>query len=162
MWYALQCEKGWEESCLQICKNQIDPTVLQDAFLLTYEKMRRYEGRWHMETENLFPECIILDSQDESALTKEIEKLPIKKKLLRMFSQEEQNFMQELYGRSKHLPMSKGIIHGGVTKVTEGPLIGRESLFCKIDRHKRLVFLVNPDQAFGKNVKAGLEIVEKM
>lgn len=161
MWYAFQCEKGQEESCLQICKAQLNKAILRDAFLLTYEKMRKYEGSWHVETVNMLPEHIILDCYDSEMLSKEVEKLPIEKKSLRTISEEERNFLQGLCGQSKHLAMSKGVISGGVTRVTEGPLVGREALFRKIDRHKRLVFLINPDQGLGCDVKVGLEIVEK-
>ncbi|MDD3139535.1 MAG: transcription termination/antitermination NusG family protein [Lachnospiraceae bacterium] len=161
MWYALQCEKGQEEYCLQICKSQINRAILQDAYWLTYEKMRKYEGSWHMEKENLFPGYIILVSDNAEILRQEIESLPIKEKVFRVVSEEEQRFIQNLCGQSKHLAMSKGVIHGGVTRVTEGPLVGREALFRKIDRHKRLVFLFNPDTVLGSDVKVGLEIVEK-
>ncbi|MDD3140732.1 MAG: antitermination protein NusG, partial [Lachnospiraceae bacterium] len=70
-------------------------------------------------------------------------------------------FLQELCDQNHHLPMSRGVIHGGITRVTEGPLVGHESLFRKIDRHKRLVFLINSDQGLCGDVKVGLEIVEK-
>lgn len=161
MWYALQCEKGQENACLQICKRQLNKDILQDAFMLTYEKMRKYEGSWHGEKVNLFPGHIILEAENREKLQDAIQNLSITYTSFQHVSEEEQTFLQNLCGQSKHLAMSKGVIHGGVTKVTEGPLVGREVLFRKIDRHKRLVFLVNPDQELGSDMKAGLEIVEK-
>ena len=59
------------------------------------------------------------------------------------------------------MSMSRGIIRGGETHVTEGPLKGKEELIRRIDRHKRVAYLDN--WAFsGKGlVKAGLEIASK-
>ena len=57
--------------------------------------------------------------------------------------------------------MSTGVIEGDRVIVTDGPLVGREALISKIDRHKRLAYL--DMRMFGriKTIKVGLEIVRK-
>ena len=57
--------------------------------------------------------------------------------------------------------MSEGVIEGDTVKVTRGPLVGREGLIRKIDRHKRRAYL--EVTMFGRTIPAsvGLEIVRK-
>ncbi len=57
--------------------------------------------------------------------------------------------------------MSEGVIEGDTVRVTRGPLMGREGLIRKIDRHKRRAYL--EVTMFGRTVPAsvGLEIVRK-
>ena len=57
--------------------------------------------------------------------------------------------------------MSEGVIEGDTVKVTRGPLMGREGLIRKIDRHKRRAYL--EVTMFGRTIPAsvGLEIVRK-
>ena len=61
----------------------------------------------------------------------------------------------------KVVEMSTGVIEGDRVIVTDGPLVGREALISKIDRHKRLAYL--DMRMFGrtKTIKVGLEIVRK-
>ncbi len=76
--------------------------------------------------------------------------------------QAEEKFLKDLYGDSRHLMMSKGIVKGGFPKVTAGPLKGMEHKICRIDRHKRLAKLKMPTEQKLGYITAGLEITEKI
>ena len=168
MWYILHCPQKNEDMILQSCRQKIDRSVLKDAFSFTCEKMRRYQGSWHLEKQKLFPEYVFLESDDALALSKALE--PYRDivqvleagELLWPVEKSEENFLKELCGESRHLSMSRGVIHSGKTHVTEGPLKGKEQMIAKIDRHKRLAFLRLPDAKKDSYVKVGLEIVEKI
>lgn len=73
MWYVLYCPGGDEEAILKTCRQQISSWVLKDAFLFTYERMKRYQGSWHLEKEKLFPKYIFLESEDGGLLSAELE-----------------------------------------------------------------------------------------
>lgn len=112
--------------------------------MLTYDKMRRYEGIWHLERKLLFPECILLESQQEEALSEGLKRCGYfngisgwKAGLIRV-GQDEEEFLRRLCGKERYLGMSRGIICKGVPRITEGPLKGMENRIIMIDRHKRL------------------------
>ena len=120
--------------------------MLKDAFVFTCDRMRRYEGAWHLERLLLFPGTVFLESQDGELLRSELECHP---EICQAFGMkngsalcavdpETEGFLKDLYGASHHFRMSRGYIRDGKTFVTEGPLRGKESLIRKIDRHKRV------------------------
>ena len=74
----------------------------------------------------------------------------------------EERFLKDLYGDSRNLKMSRGIVKNGVTQVTAGPLKGLEKRICRIERHKRLVKLKMPTEQSIGYIMAGLEITEKI
>lgn len=127
-----------------------------DAFVLTYDKMRRYEGAWHVERKELFPDYVFLESSKSSE-----ESEARQYGAFFQLDRETEALLKSLCGEAHHLKMSRGVIRNGVTKVLEGPLLGRESQIRKIDRHKRLARVeISAEGVFGY-VPAGLEIVEK-
>ena len=171
MWYVLYCPNQKETEVIRSCRRRLSAQALTDAFVLTYDRMRRYEGAWHTERKPLFPDCVFLESKDGESLVKELEQyreiddhqndhyipIPIDKK--------EEAFLQSLCGSERHSALSKGYIRDGHTCVTEGPLVGKEAYIRRIDRHKRLAELrlpggeESPDGP--RKMCVGLEIVEK-
>lgn len=135
-----------------------------------------------MEEKLLFPSYILFDSEDGVRLAKEIGRLGFQGDgigrrgvgLVRV-NQDAEKLLKRLYGKRRHMEMSKGIIRNGIPQVTAGPLKGMEQRICMIDRHKRLAKLAVPTrqgmgvpdgrrkrykQEFGF-ITAGLEITEK-
>lgn len=179
IWYLLPCKEQEEQKILASCRKYLSDRAIRDAFVLTYDQMRRYQGIWHMEKKLLFPANVLLESENEEILKGELRR---QKRLVEGISWnilkldwtenvggllrldlEEEAFLRSLCGEQKHIGMSKGIICKGVTQVFEGPLRGREAQICKIDRHKRLARL--EAQKGRKNLRyilAGLEIVERV
>lgn len=145
----------------------------KDVFLLTYDRMRRYEGAWHTEKKLLFPSYVFLESENETFLAERMricsgdmfpaEQTDHNDRLIRVGRQAE-DFLRFLYRNAHHLEMSKGIIQNGIPKITAGPLKGMEEQICRIDRHKRLAKLTMPADLKERNmsyITAGLEIAEK-
>lgn len=165
IWYILQCPDENTAGWIRFCKENISEDVLKDAFVLSYQRMKRYQGDWHLEWDNVFSGCIFLETEELDALSEELLQ---NKTLFRHFqegkglqevSEKAEALLQEFSGKSHQIPMSRGVIRKGITIVTEGPLRGREQWITRIDRHKRLAFLnLIPGTA---PMKAGLEITEK-
>ncbi|BCZ26083.1 hypothetical protein EUBC25_01700 [Claveliimonas bilis] len=166
MWYALKCHPGKEQEILESCRQEIDSRILCDAFLFTYDQMKRYEGSWHVEKKQMFPQYVFLETKDGRALLEHFKfssAFPAAeaKENLKKISSEEERFLQSLYNTGHHLPMSEGYIRDGQTHVTCGPLVGWERQIKKIDRHKRLAKLAFPGNDFVTMIPAGLEIKSK-
>ena len=129
--------------------------------------MRRYEGSWHVECEQMFPEYVFLETEDPAALKKALKpyqdlvQLLEDGTLLQRVDPEEEKLLRLLGGKEHHLNISQGYIRDGVTYVTGGPLVGLESRIRKIDRHKRTAQIETTDDGLGNFFTAGLEIVSK-
>ena len=182
IWYLLYCHKQNERETLDICRQNISKGALLNAFVFTYDRMRRFQGEWHMEKQLMFPAGVFLESDDEATLMEELRRYSKKAKPGAVFKalapvkKSEEMFLKSLCGESRHLVMSKGVIQDGITQITEGPLRGMEERICRIDRHKRLARLAVPQSiSLKKNVTGnatsessvlgsvpvGLEIIEK-
>ena len=173
MWCALKCRRGEEENIMDACRKRIPREMMQDIFVFTYDRLRRYEGEWHMETKLMFPDYVFLETEDIQRLSEELEPyrefvqvLEGSDMLWRVCPQEER-FLRRLCGNGHHLSMSRGYIMDGRTYVTRGPLKGLERQIRKIDRHKRIARIEAPEVS-GEDasdlrlpVVAGLEIVSK-
>ena len=73
----------------------------------------------------------------------------------------EVTFMEGLGGKEQIVGMSEGFIENDKVVITSGPLVGREGLIRKIDRHKRKAFI--EIEMFGRpqKVEMGVEILWK-
>lgn len=151
---------------MRMCRRDIGPAAIEDVFVLTYDRMRRFNGAWHVEKAEAFPECVFLEIKRPQLFMEEIKKrqdiiqnlvigVPI------LLPKEEEQFLKDIFGDSRHLAMSKGYIAAGKTYVTEGPLRGKEMLIQKIDRHRRMAKLPVPKARQLREIRLGLEIVEK-
>ncbi len=182
IWYFFNCHKQNERETLDICRQNMSKGVLLNAFVFTYDRMRRFQGEWHMEKQLMFPAGVFLESDDEATLMEELRRYSKKAKPGAVFKalapvkKSEEMFLKSLCGESRHLGMSKGVIQDGITQITEGPLRGMEERICRIDRHKRLARLAVPQgSSFHHNlagnmtsesfvlrsVPVGLEIIDK-
>ncbi len=149
--------------------------ALRDAFVLTYDRMRRYDGSWHTERQPLFPDYVFLESADAKQFVREMKQYQDVFQILGdddgpiPVAPEEERFLRNLCGPDHHSKMSRGYILNGETHVTEGPLRGKESLIRRIDRHKRLARLEMPERMLQiflekgriREMNVGLEIVAK-
>ena len=153
IWYAVRCKAGMEQQTAEEWNQRHDGKACR-AFIITYEKMKRYEGSWHLICEPLLSGYFFLKTEESKVLEEAQDSIPI--------DSGEERFLKELGGRDHHVPMSRGYIREGKTCVTEGPLCGHESQIQKIDRHKRLAHLdCRMDQYQRKGLWAGLEIVSQ-
>ena len=73
IWYVIYCPNHREENLVQSCRQHLSREALKDVFYLTYDKMRRYQGAWHTERQQMFPHYIFLESDNEERLRKELE-----------------------------------------------------------------------------------------
>ena len=182
IWYLLFCHKQNEWNTLDICRQHLSKRALLNAFVLTYDRMRRFQGEWHVEKQLMFPAGVFLESADEASLMEELRQYRGKAKpgaafkALTPVKKSEEIFLKSLCGEARHLRMSRGVIQDGITQIIEGPLRGMEERICRIDRHKRLARLAVPQSiSLKKNVTGnatsessvlgsvpvGLEIIEK-
>ena len=162
IWYMQKCVKGQEESAVRGWKAQ-HPSGREEAFFFTYDRLKRFEGDWHLLKLPLFPGLIFLECEQEIPQKKSGFMQDQDSRAMQVDSRTEE-FLRELGGEAHHVSMSRGVIRNGVTIVTEGPLEGKEAKIQKIDRHKRLAKIgrgLNVPFCQEGGFWAGLEITSK-
>ena len=83
----------------------------------TYDRMKRYQGQWHVEQGIAFPDIIFLESEDPDALEQELHDKCPDSRMIRL-SSEQKGLFAQLFGAEKHMSLSKGHIREGRTHVT--------------------------------------------
>ena len=162
----MTCNNQEEQKILTILRKNISPEAFHDIFILTYDRMRKYMGAWHLERQLLYPGNIILETNNKANLLRELKncrEMNMQEKQLSRMDEREEALLKRLCGENHHLEMSRGVITRGSTQVTEGPLKGMEHRIRRIDRHKRLasVELAEKPEAELGYIPAGLEITDK-
>lgn len=153
IWYALKCPEGRENDYTEKYQKLTFSGELQEVICFEYQRMIRYGGRWCLERRKLLPGWIFL------SVTKVIENREGKDRFFLI--PYETCYLKELCQEENLIGMSKGVIKGGKLMVTSGPLIGREALIRRIDRHKRTAEIEIPFVDRETRVTVGLEIYEK-
>lgn len=167
MWYVVQVNTGTEERIQTQCRKNIPYTVLERCFIPYYEEKKQIRGEWSIQTRILFPGYVFMVTDHIEELFEQLKHIIGLTRILGSGQEivplrdEETTFLQSFGGEQQIVGMSEGIIKGSRVIVHSGPLIGREGLICKIDRHKRRAWLEM--ELFGRRqkVQVGLEIIEK-
>ena len=131
--------------------------------------MKRYQGSWHVEQQPLFTNCFFIECRDKEELKTTLSRQHCSDSLaeavmsgITPLRPEQEEFLKALIQPdTKTISMSTGYIKDGTTHVTQGPLQGREKFIRRIDRHKRLAWLVLPAGDGQQELRTGLEIVSK-
>ena len=166
--YVIQVVGGTEPRVCDLV-NKLLRDIVSDCFVPRREVLRREEGQWRTVRETLFPGYLFVETTEIQHVSERLASIPAFTRLLGKsderiipLSQDEVAWLTALMEPlDKVVEMSVGVIEGDRVIVTDGPLVGREALISKIDRHKRLAWL--DMRMFGrtKTIKVGLEIVRK-
>lgn len=166
--YVIQVAGGNENRVVEMINSFVHKGLVKECFVPRFETMRRYHGEWHKRTEMLMPGYIFIESKDAERLSEELRHVPAFTKLLGNddafipLSDDEIRWLNAFTDlKDRVVKMSEGIIEGDRVIVLNGPLMNREGLISKVDRHKRIAYLDIPMMGRIKTVKVGLEIVRK-
>ena len=163
-WYALTCEPGREEWVKDSCKRHLPAPALEDAFLFSYERMKKYLGQWHADTCRMFPGYVFLQSSCPELLPEAVVHLQrmsfISGRGMQLIPEEEgtKKQIRALCGERRHMALSRGSVRDGRFLAVSGPLAGRESLITRVDLHKRVAVLDLRLAESGRPAWAGIDI----
>lgn len=122
-------------------------SAVLDTFVLRRELPFRQEGVWGVRTDLLFPGYVLVATGDINALESQLNLITEFHQLVRQgdavatLAPEEVALIRGLGGTSRTVGISMGEIIAGELVVRRGPLMGRENIIAKIDRHKRVAYL---------------------
>lgn len=149
MWCAVQVRPGHERAMAHRME-RVAGAAVQQTMVLRRELPFRRDGIWTVRTDVLFPGYVIVATCDAEDLASKLDLITEFHHLLRQgdavatLDEGEVALIHALGGTSHTVSVSLGEIVQGRLRVTAGPLMGREDLVTKIDRHKRLAYLDAP------------------
>lgn len=167
MHYVVQVRSGTEESIKIQCSKKIPPEIMERCYIPYYEKKRRYGGAWHIEQRMLFPGYVFIISDALEELFIDLKSIIGLTKLIGTgkdiipLTEQEVLLLERLVNNDGLVELSHGIIQGGKTIITEGPLKGLEGYIRRIDRHKRVAWITIEMMGRIVETQVGLEILEK-
>lgn len=166
-WHVLFVLGGYEQKITQ----KINESH-HDAFLPKVTKIFKRKDELRKEDVLLFKNYIFVKSNHDTTefqkyIQNEVQHLTGFIKLLKHDQQteslypHEKEFLMKFANKDHVIEDSKGLIEGDKIVITEGPLMGHESLIKKIDRHKRIAQL--DIEMFGqqRTITVALEIISK-
>ena len=167
MWYAVQVQTGKEERLKTLIERIAFEKEQAECRLINYETKKKYKGKWHKETKNMFPGYLFVISDNIETVCRGFRYVNEMTKVLKSgdeylpLSEKEEAFLRHLSNDTDTVPMSYGIGVGDRVIIKSGTLKGYESKIRKIDRHKRKAII--EIEMFGqvRNAEIGLEITEK-
>ncbi len=145
---------------MERCPGLVTSGEMEEIVSFQYQRMMRYNGKWHLEKRTALPGCVFLAGTNIRML-KENRQTGSETKRNISLSPCEPPFLRDLCQDGILIGISRGVIRNGVPVITSGPLKGRERLVRKIDRHKRTAEIEVPFGKETKHVTVGLEIYEK-
>ena len=175
MWYVIQVVGGREAAAMRKIERVCAADSFASVFAPRVALRRRRGGQWRDEEGLLFPGYVFVDTAEPERFAAELGRVSGLTRLLASGGEGSRRFVPisdderalicaftgEDSGGGRVMGVSEGVVEGGRVVVTRGPLVGREAMVAKIDRHKRLAWL--EAEMFGRRLrlKVGLEIVRK-
>lgn len=144
-WYVLQCREGREAEIVNSLNQHLSCKALEEAFFFQSERLWRAGGSWKRQKKELFPGYVFLQSRSPEQLSEELEEY---RQIVRIMEEqgylisvypEEEKYLRSLCGEKHFLSLSYGYKdrETGCSRITKGPLTGRESQVKIFDWHRR-------------------------
>lgn len=172
-YYVLFIKTGVEEKILQVLKMRLDSSLFF-PFIPKREKVFKRGGKVFLESEICFFGYIFIESElspDDFAV-RIIPYIRMFDEIYRILSYSGKNdialkeqeiiSLKSLYGINYCIEKSVGFIEGEKIRVNSGPLVGKESMIKKINRHKREAIIEINFMGSLRYISVELEIIEKL
>lgn len=167
-WYVVQVQTGRERAMCELIERVAPKGLVRECFTPRYQTQKKFQGEWLEVERLLLPGYVIVDTAKPELLMQTLRRIPDFTRLLTMgetFAPLEERDVEWIgtftqKGR-RTIPMSMGVMEGDRVVVTEGPLVGREALIKRVNRHRSLAILELQICGRTVTIKVGLGIVGK-
>ena len=168
MWYVVQVATGREQAACELIGERVDASLLKECFVPRRKVAFKEADEWKTVEAPLFPGYVIVDSEQPKRLRAALDRLPDFARLLDVDGtflplDEEEIAWINAFTRRGHrvVDMSHAVVEGGVVRIVDGPLVGREAQVKRINRRKRRAVLALRILGRDVEVPVGLEILRK-
>ena len=141
-WYVVHAP-GCEQATCNKLKQLLPKNLLEDAFVLKKEYVRKRHGVWETLTFPLYNDYVFVVTRDVHALDKALAKLPINVRISKdnnnfymPLAEEVQAWFEQMMDASHTIRTSTAYITNGELQITDGPLKGQEAAVTKVTRKR--------------------------
>jgi transcriptional antiterminator NusG len=167
MWYVVQVRTGDERKLAARLQLEVKAEG-EDIFVPLFERRKSIRGEWTKVTTPLFPGYIFFQTDNVKDFYLRLKKINAFTRILgtesgfSSISPDEEKFLRILIGEDYIAQESVGVIEGDKITINYGPLRGMEGNILKINRHKRIAIIRADFMGGPREIKVGLEIIEKL
>ena len=143
-WYLVHAP-GREQSTCEKVKKIIPKDLLEDAFVMRREHVKKYHGEWLTTTTLMYPEYFFVVTRDVNALDKELSKLSFPAHVCKgdnrfyaPMAEEAQEWYEQMMDASHIIRTSTAVVIDGELQIQKGPMMGQEARVTRILRRKSL------------------------
>ena len=152
-WYLIFANDNKINDLLLYFNNHPEMT----AFVPKIEKLMKKDGKKVFAEVPMFPNYIFIESLEKDMDSMMRIMQSDEQKVLSLANNEKE-LLESLFNDDHLIIRSIGVIVDSKLIVQDGPLVGKEEMIKKIDRHKRVAFI---GDVFGKTMKVPLEVTSK-
>lgn len=141
-WYLVHAP-GREQATCDKVKKIIPKELLEDAFVMRRECVKKYHGEWRTTTTLMFPEYFFVVTRDVNALDRELSKLSFpahickgENRFFAPMAEEAQAWYERMMDATHTIRTSTAVIVNGQLQIQKGPMVGQEARVTKIMRQK--------------------------
>lgn len=166
-WYVIQVQPKSEYRLCSKINNRISKELFSECFVPQAEYLYKKDGVFERRIRPLFSGYIFVISDNIRGFYDSLKCIDGFKRILKdgeqfmPISTEEADFIAGITDKDKNISLSEGYILNSEIIVTSGPLLGKEGIIKKIDRHKRIALVEFTFMGQQKLIKIPLEVVFK-
>ena len=170
-WYVVQVNTGSEQKLRAMIVRQLEQTNIpyEDCFVPTIEYVQKINQKYVTKEKPMFPGYLFLISDAEyikeiAACLKQVlgfTKILGENQVFIPLYPQEVDFLLGFSDSNHNVGLSTGFIENDRITVIHGPLIGKEGLIKKINRHKRMAEIELFFMGRSTRVQVPLEIITK-
>ena len=141
-WYLVHAP-GREQQTVERIKRDIPANILDDAFELRKEYVRKRHGEWETLTLPMYDDYIFVVTRDAPALDRALANLPTPLRICRdenryfmPLSEEVQAWYEQMMDATHTIRTSTAEIIDGRLMIKDGPMFGKENSVTKITRKR--------------------------
>ena len=141
-WYLVHAP-GREQATCDKVRKLIPHELLEDAFVMRRERVKKYHGEWVTSTTLMYPEYFFVVTRDVNALDKALSKLSFPARVCKgenrfyaPLSSEAQAWYEQMMDATHTIRTSTAVIVDGELQIQEGPMVGQEARVTRIMRQK--------------------------
>jgi hypothetical protein len=141
-WYLVHAP-GREESTCEKVKKIISPDLLEDAFVMRKERVRKRDGVWRTYTVPMYEDYFFVVTRDVGALDRELAKLSFpahvckgENRFYAPMAEEAQAWYEQMMDATHTIRTSTAVIEGGELHIQDGPMVGQEDRVTRVMRKR--------------------------
>lgn len=142
-WYLAQVPEGREDRFCEKVKKIIPVELLDDAFVMRKEIIKKVHGEWIKVTKPMYPEYFVVVTKDVAALDTALRKLTFPVKIARgdtdhyaPMADEACAWYTQMMDETHTIRSSMAHIIDDQLEIKEGPLVGQENRVLDYNRRK--------------------------